>query len=80
MRMIRISAICALTLLLASGVYALPCAGCGSCLSQLNHDTTDCDEHYSTGPDGRPTPFAHAGCILDATTAYYACVWQSSLG
>ena len=80
MRIMRIIAMCALTLLLTNGLYALPCAGCGSCLNQLNNDTIDCDEHYSVGADGRPTPFAHAGCILDATTAYYACVWNSALG
>ena len=76
MKSIKLVAASLLVLIAANSLYALPSTG--SCLSQLNTDTIDCDDHYSVGADGKATPFAHAGCILDATTAYYACVWNSA--
>ncbi len=59
----------------ANTIQALPARG--SCLSQYTHDVQVCDDFYSNGADGRPTPFAHAGCILDANTSYYACGIES---
>src|SRR5579884_3151937 len=78
MKTVRIATLFILLVVSGALMNGAPCLGCGSCLNQLNTDTIDCDQYYSTGPGGVATPWAHAGCIADATTRYYECVWNSA--
>jgi hypothetical protein len=52
----------------------------GDCLSEYNSDLIECDKYYSSGPGGRPTPGAHAGCKADALLYYWVCVGGSIVG